>query len=53
MVDYLDIENKLIELRNRLPLVSPKMDKNIIHHLSHIKQGLDLAISHLIKIQKL
>jgi len=52
-MNYLELENKLIELRNKLPLVSPNMNKDIIHHLSLIKQGIDLSISHLIKIRKL
>lgn len=52
-MNYLELENKLIKLRNRLPLVSPKMDKQEIHHLAHIIQGIDLSILHLIKIRKL
>jgi hypothetical protein len=49
-IDYLDIENKLIEIRNRLPLISPNMNKSELHHLSCIKSGIDLAVSHLIKL---
>jgi len=49
-IDYFDIENKLIELRNRLPLISPKMKKDELHNLACIKSGIDLAISHLSKL---
>lgn len=40
MVDYFDIENKLIEIRNRLPLISPKMPKKELHYLAIIKSGM-------------
>ena len=49
-IDYQDIENKIIEQRNRLPLIIPQMNKKELHHLSCIKTGIDLAISHLIKL---
>ena len=50
--DYLTIENELIAIRNRLPLVSPKMPKKELHHLACLKGALDTAIINLIKLNK-